>query len=75
MLVVIGGCCTDKLAREHAKKRHPVRYESGLWNPQERQYDAGKREYRGVLRALKKMRSYLYSVYFTLEIDANTLVH
>ena len=37
-------------------KRHPVRYESGVWSPREQKYDAGKRECRGVLKALKKLR-------------------
>jgi hypothetical protein len=55
-------------------KRHPSRYESGLWTEQESRYDAGKRECRGVLKALKKFRFWLYGVHFTIEIDANTLV-
>ena len=40
-------------------KRHPSRYESGLWTEQESRYDAGKRECRGVLKALKKFRFWL----------------
>ena len=56
------------------KKRHPIRYESGLWNEQESRYDAGKRECRGLLKALKKVRFWLYGVRFAIEIDANTLV-
>ena len=56
------------------KKRHPVRYESGLWTDAEAKYDAGKRECRGLLKALKKLRHWLYGVHFVLELDANTLV-
>jgi hypothetical protein len=56
-------------------KRHPCRYESGIWKEAERRYDAGKRECRGLLKALKKLRVYLYGVRFTVETDANTLVH
>jgi len=55
-------------------KRHPVRYESGLWTPAESRYDAVKLECRG-LRAIKKFRYYLYGVHFLVEIDARTLVH
>ena len=40
-------------------KRHPARYESGIWSLQEKVYDATKRECRGVLKALKKVRNYL----------------
>ena len=59
----------DKLGR-----RHPARYESGLWNDAEARYDAGKRECRGVLKMLKKVRHYLYGVRFVIETDAKTLV-
>ena len=55
-------------------RRHPSRYESGLWNPAEQQYDATKRECRGVLKALKKVRNYLYGIHFILETDAKVLV-
>jgi hypothetical protein len=55
-------------------RRHPVRYESGLWNEAEKRYDAGKRECRGLLKALKKFRFYLYGVRFTVETDAKTLL-
>ena len=56
-------------------RRHPSRYESGLWNPAEQQYDATKRECRGVLKALKKVRNYLYGIHFTLETDAKVLAN
>jgi ribonuclease HI len=55
-------------------KRHPSRYESGLWNQAERNYDATKRECRAVLKALRKVRYWLYGVQFILETDANVLV-
>jgi hypothetical protein len=54
--------------------RHPARFESGIWNGAERSYDATKRECRGALKALKKMRSHLIGVHFILETDAAVLV-
>ena len=45
-------------------KRHPARYESGLWTETERRYDAGKLECRALLRSIKKFRNYLYGVHF-----------
>ena len=45
-----------------------------MQNQAERGYDAIKRECKGVLKALQKLRFWLYSVYFILEINANTLV-
>ena len=59
----------------NSRKRHPCRYENGLWTPSEMRYDAGKLECRGLLRALKKLWYYHYGVRFVLEIDARTLVH
>ena len=56
------------------RRRHVCRYDSGIWSKTEAAYDAGKRECRGVLMALKKVRHYLYGVYFILEVDARTLV-
>ena len=55
-------------------KKHPSRYESGLWNRAEKNYDATKRECRGVLKALRKVRYWLYRVHFVLETNANVLV-
>ena len=55
-------------------KRHPSRYESGLWNTAERSYDATKRECRAVLKAIRKVRYWLYGVHFILETDAQVLV-
>jgi hypothetical protein len=62
-------------AREDPNLRHPSRFESGVWNSTEQKYDAGKRECLGILKALRKLKPWLYGVYFQLEIDANTLVH
>jgi hypothetical protein len=55
-------------------RRHPARYESGIWSEAEKKYDAGKRECRGLLKLLKKVRQYLYGVRFVVETDAKTLV-
>ena len=60
---------------DQESRRHPVRYESGLWTPAETRYDAVKLECRGLLRALKKFHYYLYGVQFLIEINARTLVH
>lgn len=56
-------------------RRHPCRFESGIWNPAESKYDrdAGKRECRALLKVLKKFRAWLYGVHFLLETDAMTL--
>ena len=58
---------------KNSKRRHPARYESGLWIKVESQYDAGKRECRALLKALKKFKSWLYGVTFMVEIDVMTL--
>ncbi|KAJ5651602.1 gag-pol polyprotein [Penicillium longicatenatum] len=42
--------------------RKPARYELGTWSESEQTYDAGKRECRGVLKALKKFRHWLYGL-------------
>ncbi|KAK6206862.1 putative gag-pol poly protein [Colletotrichum tabaci] len=55
-------------------KRAVSRFESGSWTGPELSYDAGKKELRGVLKALKRVRNYLYGVHFILETDAKTLV-
>jgi RNase H-like domain found in reverse transcriptase len=55
-------------------KRHLSRYESGLWTKAEASYDATKRECRAVLKALRKVRYWLYGIHFVLETDANVLV-
>jgi hypothetical protein len=36
-------------------QQHLSRYESGLWNKAKQNYDATKRECRGVLKALRKV--------------------
>ena len=56
-------------------KRHPIRYESGIWTEPEKKYDTGKRECPALHRALKKLKVQLYGVRFTVEIDAKTLLH
>ena len=55
-------------------RRRVARYESGVWNKAERNYDAGKLECRAVLKCLQKLRFWLYGTHFILETDANTLV-
>jgi hypothetical protein len=52
----------------------PARFEGGVWSDAERKYDAVKLECRGLLKALKKLRFWLYGRFFTVETDARTLV-
>ena len=56
-------------------KRHPCRFESGIWSAAEKRYDATKRELRGLLYVLKRFRRYLFGVHFIIETDALVLVH
>ena len=56
------------------KKRHPARYESGIWSPAEKNYNAGKLECKAVLKGLKKFRQYLYGIHFIMEVDVKILV-
>jgi hypothetical protein len=54
--------------------RRPARFDSGIWSESERKYDAVKLECRGLLKALKKFRFWLYGRHFKVETDAQTLV-
>jgi hypothetical protein len=40
-------------------KKRAARYESGVWSPAERRYAAGKRECKGILKCLQKLRFWL----------------
>src|SRR5213078_4466784 len=55
-------------------KPRPARFESGIWNGAELKYDALKLECRRLLKALKKLRFWLYGRHFFVETDAQTLV-
>ena len=55
-------------------KRHFSRYKSELWIDSKSRYDAIKRECRDFLKALKKVRFWLYEMRFIIEIDANILM-
>ena len=55
-------------------KNHSSRYESDLWTMFESKYDITKQECRELLKALKKVRFWLYGVRFTIEIDVNILI-
>jgi RNase H-like domain found in reverse transcriptase/Integrase zinc binding domain/Reverse transcriptase (RNA-dependent DNA polymerase) len=59
---------------EDKKKRHPVRFESGVWSKAERKYDSGKLELRGVVYAFSRLRLYLYGARFRLETDNSNIV-
>jgi RNase H-like domain found in reverse transcriptase/Integrase zinc binding domain len=55
-------------------KLHPVRFESGVWSDAEKKYDALKLECRGLIKALKKLRFWLFGRFFTVTTDSQTLV-
>lgn len=50
------GCCMMQCSREDPNLRHPVRFESRVWNVTEQRYDAGKRECLRILKALRKLK-------------------
>jgi hypothetical protein len=52
----------------------PSRFESGIWNGAELKYDALKLECRGLLKALKKLRFWLFGRHFLVETDSQSLV-
>ncbi|RCI14035.1 hypothetical protein L249_8291, partial [Ophiocordyceps polyrhachis-furcata BCC 54312] len=62
------------LFQEIDNVRRTVRFESGIWNPAEANYDATKRECKAVLCAMRRLRLHLYGVHFILETDARVLV-
>ena len=55
-------------------KRHFSQYESELWTESKSWYDVMKRKCRELLKALKKVRFWLYEIRFIIEIDANILI-
>ena len=55
-------------------RRKRARYESGVWRDAERKYDTVKLKCRGLLKALKKLRFWLYGRHFYVETNAQTLV-
>ena len=55
-------------------KRHFSRYENKLWIKLKFQYNVTKRKCRELLKALKKIRFWLYKMRFIIEIDANILI-
>lgn len=57
------------------KKRHPCRFESGIWSNAEKRYDATKRELRGLLNAMIRFKRFLFGTRFIIETDAMVLVH
>ena len=55
-------------------KNHFSRYENDLWTMFESKYDVMKQECCELLKALKKVRFWLYKVRFNMEIDVNILI-
>ena len=66
--------CGGVLMQLDQGKRHPSRYESRIWSNVEKKSDATKWECWGVLKALKKVRYWLYGIRFILKTDASVLV-
>jgi hypothetical protein len=50
--------------------RRPACFDSGIWSDVEQKYDAVKLECRGLLKALKKFRFWLFGRHFIVETDA-----
>ena len=66
------------LIKTQAKKKrrmHPARYKREIQVGLEKNYDAGKLEYRDLLKAQKKFKKYLYGVCFLVQIDAKTITY
>jgi RNase H-like domain found in reverse transcriptase len=59
---------------EDKKKRHPVRFESGVWLKVERKYNLGKLELRSIMYAFSRLRLGLYGARFRLETDNSNIV-
>ena len=57
-------------------RRHVIRYDSGIWSEVELKYElnAEKSECRGLIKALKKVRHYLYAIKFTIETNTRILI-
>ena len=53
---------------------YPIRYLSSLQSNTKKKYNTRKLEYYRVLKVLKKVRQYLYSVWFYLELNIKTLI-
>jgi len=49
-------------------------YDSDVWINAEAEYDTDKWECHRLLKALKKIYTYLYEVFFIVKLDAQTLV-
>jgi len=54
--------------------RRPTHFDGGLWSDAERKYDAEMLECCGLLKALKKLRFWLYGRHFIIEMDAWNLI-
>ena len=54
-------------------EHRPIRFESGCWNNAETRYDSGKQECLAIVKALRRLRLYLFRDEFLLETDARTL--
>ena len=57
------------LTQERSKGRLPYRFKSSIQNNAESQYNVIKQEYCNVLYTFKKLRCYLYSIYFVFKTN------
>ena len=55
-------------------QQHVSRYDSELWLDVKFSYNAEKKECQELLKALKKIQTYLYEVFFVIELNIQTLV-
>ena len=51
-------------------RRHPSRFESGIWTPAQSKYDAGRRECLALVNMLKKSKAWVYRRHFIIKTDA-----
>ena len=65
--------CLMQVAKNQ-QHQHVCRYDSETWSSAESLYNAEKWECWELLKALKKVRTYLYEVLFVIELNAQTLV-
>jgi len=67
-----GSCLMQKV--KNSQCCHVCQYDSGVWTNAESRYDTDKQECRKLLKALKKVHTYLYEVFFIVKLNAQTLV-
>ena len=54
--------------------RYIIRFDNSLWNDSEKKYNINKREYRDLLKALKKYKYLLIKARFVVEFNIKILI-